>query len=162
MANNPFQSDSYFQSLRMAHAAQLIGLMALLAVVRFILLNDEVIAATVINEPFLLYTPVAFTLLGLLAGTLLFRLRVKRAQKALNLTAKLSQYRGACLVRWAAISAPAILATFWFLIYPDKFFMAIALVNMALLAFARPSPNGAIKNLKLNDEEREIVEQPGF
>lgn len=162
MANNPLQSDSYFQSLRMVHAVQLIGLIGLLAVVRFFLLSDEMIATAVINSPFLLYTPVAIAVLGILAGVLLFRRRVKRARTAPNLTAKLSQYRGACLVRWTGITAPAILAIFWFLLYPDKFFMAIALVNMALLAFARPSPDRAVKNLKLSPEDQKTVEEPGF
>lgn len=162
MANNPLQTDSYFQSLRMAHAAQLIGLIALLAVVRFIFLDEEVIEAAVVNSLLIQYTPVAITTLGVLTGLFLYKRRVKRAQKAPNLTAKLSQYRGACLARWTAITASAILTIFWFMVYADKFFMAIALINMALLAFARPAPSRAANSLNLSPEEQEIIEEPGF
>ena len=161
MADKP-TSGSYFQSLRYVHAGQLLALIVLLALVRFVFLNDATIDAASVNDIFILYTPGVVMLLGILIGEMLFQKRVKSARNAPSLSAKLTQFRAASIIRWAALVGPSLFAIVWFMIYADKFFMAIALVGMALLAFARPSVEKTGRNLRLDDAEQRKIEEPGF
>lgn len=153
---------SYFQSLRIIHASILGGSILFLAVVRFLLIEPDDLATAAIDDPLILYLPAAVMLIGVLLGEFLFRRQVKDARPLPELIDKLNAYRAACIVRWAAIEGPVLLATIFFMLYADKYFMAIALVGMALMAFARPTPEKAVQNLQLNEEEKERVMERGL
>lgn len=158
----PEVRTSFFQPLRVIHGALLVGCLAMLAVVRFLLLDGAEIDSAEITDPLIRFTPVVVLIIGVLAGSLLFQQQIKAAVSMDKLIDKLNAYRAACIVRWAALEAPALLSTIWFLIYADKFFMAIALVSMALLAFARPNPAKAAQQLQLNEEETNEITRVGY
>lgn len=155
-------SNSYFQSLRLIHAAILGGALVFLALVRFVLLDSEVIDAASVDDPVLLYTPAVVMLLGILFGEFMFQRQIKEARELASLVDKLNGYRAACVMRWASFEAPVLFSIVWFLLYADRYFMAIALVGMALLAFSRPIPQKAAQHLQLNDEDREKITGKGF
>lgn len=155
-------SSSYFQSLRILHAAMLGGALLFLAVVRFVLLNSEIIDAASVDDPLLLYTPAVVMLLGILFGEFMFQRQIKEARNLPSLVDKLNAYRAASIVRWASMEGPVLFATVWFFLYADKYFMAIALVGMALLAFSRPIPQKTVQHLMLSEEESEKITSKGF
>lgn len=153
---------SYFQSLRLIHASILGGSILVLAVVRFLLIEPDDLATAAIDDPLILYLPAAVMLIGVLFGEFMFRRQVKEARPLPELIDKLNTYRAACIVRWAALEGPVLFSIVFFMLYADKYFMAIALVGMALLAFARPTPQKAAQNLQLSEEEKDRVTEQGF
>lgn len=153
---------SYFQSLRIIHAFILGGAILFLAFVRFLGIDPDDLATAAIEDPVILYLPAAFMLLGVLFGEFMFRRQTKEASQHPELIDKLNAFRTACIMRWASMEGPVLLAIVFFLLYADKYFMAIALVGMALMAFARPTPQQAVKNLNLNEEEKEQLLERGF
>lgn len=160
--NQNEKGNSFFQPLRIIHGALLLGCLAMLAVVRFVMLSSAEIDSAEVTDPLIRFTPVVVLIIGVLAGSLLFQQQIKAAVTMDKLIDKLNAYRAASIVRWAALEAPALLSTVWFLIYADKFFMALALVSMALLAFARPNPAKAAKQLQLNEEETNEITRAGY
>ncbi len=155
-------SGSYFQSLRIVHASLLGGTILILAIVRFLIINPDELATAAIDDPILLYAPAVVMVLGVLFGEFMFQRQLKEGRQQNQLIDKLNAYRAACIVRWASIEGTVLFAIVWFLLYADKYFMAIALVGMALLAFARPTPQKAAQHLQLSDEERETIMEQGF
>lgn len=150
---------SYFQSLRLIHAALLVALIAFLAVVRFVVLDSATVDAAQVDDPVLRFTPTVVLLLGILAGEFFFQRRVKEAREAPTLAGKLTVFRGASIVRWVALSAPALFALIWFMLFADKFFMAIGLVGMALLAFSRPSVARTGRSLQLSEGDEQHLDE---
>lgn len=148
---------SYFQSLRVIHAAMLGATILFLAVVRFLVIDPDELATAAIDDPLLLYLPGVVMLIGILFGEYLYRRQLKEARPLPELIDKLNAYRGACIVRWASLEGPVLLAIVFFTLYADKYFMAIALVGMALMAFARPTPQKAVQVLQLSKEEKDRV-----
>lgn len=155
-------SGSYFQSLRIVHAFLLGGTIVFLALVRFVLLDSDSIDTAAVVDPMLLYAPAVVMLLGVLFGEFMFQRQLKEGRVQNELIDKLNAYRAACIVRWASIEGTVLFAIVWFLLYADKYFMAIALVGMALLAFARPTPQKAAQHLQLSEEEKETIMEQGF
>lgn len=155
-------SGSYFQPLRIVHASILGVALLFLAIVRFVLLDSAAIETASVEDHFTLYTPVVVMLIGVVVSEWLFRMRLKNAREAPQLTEKLNEYRGASIIRWALLEAPTLFAIVWFMLYTDRYFMAIALVGMALIAFSRPTPGKTAQHLHLNDTERDVISEPGF
>lgn len=156
------QSSSFFQPLRIVHAAILGASLLFLGIVRFVLLDAQTIDGAVIEEDYLLYVPAAVMLAGIVLSEWLFQLRVKKAREFPELAGKLNEYRSACIIRWALLEGATFFAIVWFVLHYDRYFMAMALVGMALIAFSRPTPEKTAKNLHLNETEREIISQHGY
>ncbi len=155
-------TTQYFQPLRMIHASILGGSLLFLGIVRFALLDSATIDNAILEDDYLLYVPVGVMLAGIVFSEWLFQQRVKKAREFPELVDKLNEYRVACIIRWAILEGATFFAIIWFLLYYDRYFMAIALVGMALLAFSRPTPEKTAKNLRLNAAEHATITEPGY
>lgn len=147
----------YFTTLRILHAALLLGMIVFFLVIRFVLLSSEVIDNAIVSDAFLLYIPPIVIAIGILSGWLLFKKQLKQSEGKI-LTLKLMDYRAALIVRWALLEGSVLLALIMFLIYADRYFMGVALVGMAAFTFLRPDPKKAITHLNLNEEDATIIQ----
>lgn len=151
----------YFTKLRIVHAAMLLGMIALFLIIRFVLLNNEIINNASVTDLFLLYIPPIILAVAILAGWLHFKSRLKQSEeKILNL--KLMDYRAALIVRWAMLEGAVLFSLVMFLIYADRYFMGVALIGMAAFTFLRPDSGKAVTHLNLNNEDAKTIQDRDF
>jgi hypothetical protein len=151
----------YFTSLRIIHAALLLGMIVFFLIIRFVLLTSDIIDKSTVTDIFLLYIPPILLAVAILAGWLLFKSQLKQSEGKI-LTLKLMDYRAALIVRWALLEGAVLFSLIMFLIYADRYFMGVALVGMAAFTFLRPDPRKAVTHLNLNEEDAKIIQERSF
>jgi len=148
----------FFHQLRIMHGMMLLGMIAFLGIVRFIILDNAEIENAKTEEQWLLYLSAAALVAGLFSGWVVFKNRIKESEN-IDLNTRLGNYRAALIVRWALLEAPVLFAIALFLIYADKYFMGVALVGMALFAFLRPAPEKCVVHLNLNEADARAINE---
>jgi hypothetical protein len=151
----------YFTTLRIVHAALLLGMIAFFLFIRFMVLSSDQIDNSTVTDMFLLYLPPILLGVGILSGWLVFKNRLKETEGKM-LSEKLMDYRAALIIRWALVEAAVLFALCMFLIYADRYFMGVALVGMAAFTFLRPDPRKAVTHLKLNEEDAAAIQDRNF
>jgi hypothetical protein len=151
----------YFTTLRILHAAMLLGMIVFFLIIRFALLTSDIIDNAMVTDTFLLYIPPIIIGVGILAGWMLFKNQLKQSEDKI-LTLKLMDYRAALIIRWALLEGAVLIALVLFLIYADRYFMGVALVGMAAFTFLRPDPRKAVTHLNLSDEDAKTIQDRNF
>ncbi len=147
----------FFHPLRIIHAAILGGALLVLGVVRFAFLQPTDIDQAAFPDHFTLYLPIGVMVGGIALSEIIFKRMIQPAAAEDSLTKKLEGYRTACIVRWAILEVPILFSSIWLLMYHHRYFMGIALIGMAMLAFSRPIPLKAAQHLKLDEAEKKSV-----
>lgn len=151
----------YFTNLRIIHAMLLLGMITFFLIIRFVILNSEIIDNSTVTDELLLYLPPIFLGIGILSGWLFFKNLIKKSEGKM-LMIRLMDYRAALIVRWAIVEAAVLFALIMFLVYADRYFMGVALVGMAAFTFLRPDPGKAVTHLNLNEEDATAIQDRNF
>ena len=104
----------------------------------------------------LMYVVPAFVIGGYLGGKILFKRSMKAAQNKAGLSEKLAEYRSACIVRYALLEGPSMLALISYLITGEISFLVMAAFIIAIFLTIIPTPQKAATDLELNltDEQK--------
>jgi hypothetical protein len=96
-------------------------------------------------------------LLDLTVSARIFWRRMKEARMNLQLTSRLQAYAGATMVRFAMIASACLILVAGFLLTGSSLHAALFVFSMILLSLWWPSPSKACKDLRLKEEERDII-----
>ncbi|THU41789.1 hypothetical protein FAM09_06720 [Niastella caeni] len=151
------QQSNAFNALKILHIALLIGMVmfAVTAVVAVQLVQQEPFAVT--GESFQRNFQVVCVLLSalsLIAGFKIFKKKIFAARNSLQAGEKrMELYRTACILWWAMIEGPGILAGVGFILSGNYAFLALAIVHLLILLVFTPRKANIIMFLNLNSEE---------
>lgn len=156
------QQPNAFTSLRIVHLALLAGMIAF-AIVSLILVNTGF--AAVVDDSMQRIFQVACILLSalaLFAGFKLFKKKIFAARNSMEAGEKRMEiYRTACILWWAMIEGPGIVAGIAFVLSGNYAFFALGVFHiLALLMFA-PRKANIILFLNLNGDEVARLEGKG-
>lgn len=154
------QQTNAFSTLKIIHIALLSGMIAF-AIVSLILLNTGY--ATVADESMQRNFQVVCILLSalsLFAGFKIFKKKIFAARNSMEAGKKrMELYRTACIVWWAMIEGPGLVAGIAFILSGNYAFFALAVFHvLALLIFA---PRKANIVLFLNLSNEDVVKLEG-
>ncbi|OQP67150.1 hypothetical protein A3860_01970 [Niastella vici] len=154
------QQPNAFTSLRIVHIALLSGMTAF-AIVAMTLVNTGF--AAVVDDStqrILQVVCILLSVLALFAGFKFFKKRILAARNHMEAGEKrMEMYRTACILWWAMIEGPGIVAGVAFVLSGNYAFFALAVFHiLALLTFA---PRKANIILFLNLSKEEVVRLEG-
>jgi MFS family permease len=156
METSPQTSKDFFRTLQIIFLGLIIG-QILFGLVSLFLnqTEDWKPVAAELKQVFIYIVPV-FVIGGYLGGKMLFKRSMRAAQKKAGLSVKLSDYRSACIVRYALLEGPSMLALISYLITGELSFLVMAAFIIAIFLTIIPTPQKAITDLALdlNDEQK--------
>jgi hypothetical protein len=143
-----------FKTLKTVHLALLTGMISF-AIVSAILLQQGYTAAmdASFERTFQVVCVIA-SLSCLVVGFNLFKRKLLAAHKSLETAEKrMALYQTACIIWWAMIEGPGILATVGYLLTSNFAFIALAIFHILILGAFMPRKQNIIVLLNLNSTE---------
>jgi hypothetical protein len=148
------QQQNAFKVLRILHTALLTG-MAIFNIVGIVLVQQNVIPAA--DESFQRNFQIVCILVSvalLIAGFNIFKKKILAARNDPGPgEQRMDLYRTACILWWAMIEGPGILATLGYILTHNYAFFALALFHLTCLFVFSPRKANIIVLLNLNSEE---------
>ena len=147
-----------FKVLRILHTALFCSMLLFAGVCLFIVLTHT----TVADESFDRTMQLVCILLSFASILIGFRIFKKKILAARNSTApaadRMVQYRSACIVWWAMIEGPGLLAGIGFLVTANYAFFALVVVHVLILGLFTPRKSNIVVLLNLNAAEVKQLE----
>lgn len=152
------QQPNAFKVLSILHAALLTG-MALFNVVSLVVVLSGFPKADESLQRILQVICILLSVVFIVAGFNLFKRKMLAARNSVDAGEKrMELYRAACIVWWAMIEGPGLLATIGFLLSGNYAFFALAMVHLLILLAFTPRKANIILLLNLTPQEVERLE----
>lgn len=152
------QQDA-FKALKILHLTITAGLLLFTVVMFLLFQTGQLKAVDPSLERTLQVVAVVVSVALLLVGFNIFK---RKMMEARNSTApgetRMSLYRTACIIWWAMIEGPGLLAVVCFFITGNYAFVALAAFHILILFFFMPRKENIIVLLNLNSKEVEQLE----
>ena len=153
------QQPNAFRVVRILHTALLIS-MGMLNIIALIFVLQKFGGKA--DESFQRILQVVCILLSaacIIGGFTIFKKRIFAARNSLGpAEERMELYRAACIVWWALIEGPGLLAAIGFLLSGNYAFFALSIVHVLILLAFTPRKANIILFLNLNDKEVERLE----
>ena len=147
------QQDA-FKALRIVHLGITAGLLIFLGVFLVLFQTGRLQAIDPSLERTLQVVAVVVTVASLLAGFNMFKRKIMEARNSTgNGETRMNLYRTACIVWWAMIEGPGILAVVGFFMTGNYAFVALAGFHILVLLIFMPRKENIIVLLNLNASE---------
>jgi len=150
--NQAVKPQSFVKTIIIIHLALFMGQVVFAAVVLFIA-KQPVVNFKPGADPLFYMAPV-LVLFGMAAGSFLFKqLRSKAAERE-SLTAKLSAYQAALIIRYALSEGPSLFCIVCMMITNNGYYLVIAGINILYFIMIRPSRTKIQDDLNLTYQEK--------
>jgi branched-subunit amino acid transport protein len=159
MESEKINTEEYFKALKIVHFALVIGLLifglisVLLRLKGYNSVSEEISSSLSYFVPFLL-------LIGIVIGNILFKKKLNISINKPSLKEKLIYYRTALLTRYMIIEMISFIAIVAYLLTGDYGLLGMIVVVIIMFIFYRPTINSTIKDLELNKDEIQILNNP--
>lgn len=159
MESKKLNIKEYFKALKIVHFALVIGLLmfgfisVLLQLKGYNSVSEEISSSLSYFVPFLL-------LIGIVIGNILFKRKLNISINKPSLKEKLNYYRTALLTRYMIIEMVSFIGVVAYLLTGDYSLLLMTAVVIFIFIFYRPTINSTIKDLELDKEEIQIINNP--
>lgn len=155
------QQDA-FKALKILHLGITGGLLIFAAAILILFQTGKLKAIDPSMERTLQVVAVLFSVALLLTGFNLFKRKMMAARNSTGLgETRMALYRTACIIWWAMIEAPGLLAVVSFFITGNYAFLALAGFHVLVLLLFMPRKENIIVLLNLNSKEVGQLEGKG-
>jgi len=152
-------SKEYFNTLAIIHAALIIGQLLFACVAFYVNSKGETADESELNDLLLLAAPIlAFS--GIIGSSFLTKTRLKLIKEKTSLKEKLSEYQTTLIISFALLEGPSIFSLVCYLLTANYIFLAIAGLIIVIFFVIKPTRQKTIKDLALNHQERDLIEDP--
>ncbi len=153
---------AYFRTLRILHLALIMGqvVFAMMVFVIKLVSISETVSLTPELQDLLRYILPGLALLGTGLSWLLFSSRIKALKELTDPAAQYTGYRSACVLRYAILEAPSLIALVGFTLSNDYTFMAIPALIILVFILIRPTKAALISHLQPGYEQQLLLEDP--
>jgi hypothetical protein len=151
---------SQFKALKMLHTALLTGF-ALFVIVAYVLISQGLLQYPKDKtlETALQAVAAVISIGSLLTGFNIFKKRLLAARNDTGSgETRFAVYRGACILWWAFLEGPGLLATVSYIITSNMVFLVLALFHLGLLAVFMPRKENIVLLLNLTTEDVQKLE----
>lgn len=148
-----------FKYLKILHTVLLLG-MIFFAIISVVIASSKyAVAVDKTFESVAQAVAAGLSLISLLAGFSIFKKRLTGVHHSTEAAEKkMEMYRGACILWWALIEGPGLLALVFFILTGNYAFLALAGFQIALLALFMPRKSSVVILLNLTSEEVQRLE----
>jgi len=154
----PQNFAQYFRALQILFFALLIGQISVVAVL-YVIHNP---AESDAPQDATIFKLALTILLALLSGFAFFmnRKKLESARAQTTLKEKLTDYRTACIIKWAPLEAGALISAVLFFVTGNAFFLGFATMMIVFFATQFPSRQRLINELDLTATEQMALDDP--
>jgi len=153
-------SREYFRSLVIIYYALIAGQLFFCLIAFFLHQTGNLdLGAKELTDIFIFIVPL-FVIGGFFGSKIVFKNRLKAAKDQTNLFAKMTDYRGALVVRYALLEGPSFFAIIVYLLTGNLLFLGMSLLIIAYFFIIRPTSGDAITDLELSIIEEQLVNDP--
>jgi hypothetical protein len=155
-------TSAYFRTLGLLHLALIMGqiVFALMAfVVKLIGAYDTAALAPELYN-ILLYLAPGTAVLGIGTSWLVFSSRVKSLRSLSNPADQYTGYRSACILRYAILEAPSLVALVCFILTGDYLFLTIPAFIILVFFLIRPTKMAYISHIQPGYDQQLLLDDP--
>ena len=157
MSTQKVTSKQYFRINNLLYFALLSGQIVFSAITLFLNHGLMFQPDPSLRDIFIYIVPL-FVLNGFVTGNIIYKNRLKKIKKFNSLTSKMTEYRGAIIIRMALLEGASLFSIVIYLITADIAFIAMAGIVVLYFLLLKPSREKVILELELNSTERMKVE----
>lgn len=155
-------TGTYMRSLSILHLAMLAGQVIFVLVALF-LQTTQAIKTTALTpeiDSVLRYIIPALAAGSIIAGSFLFRQKTAALKMLPASAEKYNGYRSACILRYAIMEAPSMVAVVVFILSGNYYYLAVSGVVIIAFIIIRPSLTALTRHLQPSIEEQAALESP--
>jgi hypothetical protein len=154
-------TKDFFRANDILFFALLAGQVMFSLVMLGLLITENVVVQADANLLNILLVVVVFAgATSVVASTKVYRLKLQSIPATVTLAEKLVQFRSACIIRWAILEFPSLLAVVASFVTGNMIFLALAGIMMVYFYTIKPTPEKAANDLNLDmDEKIKITDQ---
>ena len=143
-----------FKTFRIIHVAQLVG-MSVFAIATMIIVRMNLTTPVLADvDRSLQVVVVVLSVLMLFIGFRIFKSRIMKIRESkVDGAMRFTQYRSACILWWALIEAPGLLALACFIITANYAFFALGIFHLMVLIMFTPRRENIILLLDLEHDD---------
>jgi hypothetical protein len=160
MTSDKLNSKAYFKALSILHLAMVAGVVFFGLIVALLVAINTITSINSTFTNFFYYVVPVLTILGLIASNIVFKNRLKQTRDNYELRTRMTNYRGALIIKYALLEGPAIFAIIASLITGTISFLAYAGLMVVLMLYARPGIQKTFNDLVLDEKDKVILEDP--
>lgn len=164
MDSNKLTSRNYFKALSILNLALVSGGVLSGLLISILILTTNASENSKGFSGIFNYMVPAFVVIGIIGGNNLFKKTLNQSGENLdldlNLSSKMTNYRSALIMKYALLEGPALFAIIAAFVSHQIGLMAYAGLLVLLLLYSRPTVKSTIADLKLDQQESSIIEDP--
>jgi hypothetical protein len=160
MEQNQQTSKSFFKMLSIIHLFLVLGIVLFGLVVTFIITDfSQPDTESELAKLFVYLVP-GMVIAGIVASNLIFVIRLNALKEIGDLTVKLKGYSESIVIRYMLLEFPALFALVAIFTTSNINYLVYAGLLIVLMIIKRPTKKLAIADLKLDQKEISILEDP--
>jgi len=153
-------SRDYFRSLQIVYYALIAGQVFFCAVSYFLNQTGKMDTGMKDRRDIFLVIVPLFVIGGFLSSRFIFKTRLTAIKNQDNLIAKMTDYRGALIIKYALLEGPSFFAIVVFLLTGDYLFLGLSGLIIVYFFLIRPTPETAVNDLELSIMEVQLINDP--
>lgn len=160
MATKQITSKEYFRILNILYFGLLSGQFFFAVVTLFLNLsgtmNQE---GSSLRDIFIIVVPI-FIIGGIYGSLTVFKTKLSAIKNKIELKEKMSDYRAACIIKWALLEFPSFFAILVYFITGDILFLGMAALVVGYFISIKPSLEKTTNELELDYADKIKIEDP--
>jgi len=106
-----------------------------------------------LNEVFIFIVP-TLGIASLLGSIIVFKGKLSRIKEISDISAKLTEYRSAQIIRWALYEGPSFFAIVVYILTGEVYYLGMVILALILFGMTFPSQERLVKDLDLSWEDQ--------
>jgi hypothetical protein len=160
MEKNQNSTKEYFKLISIIHTALVLGVILFGAIVCLFIVDFQHVDSQSVLANLFVYLVPGLIMAGIIASNVIFRIKLNNLLNSEELIVKMEVYRRASIIRSAFIQLPALFALMVIFMTSDINYLVYAGLMIILLIIKRPTLKLAISELRLDQKEIALLENP--
>jgi len=160
MENNQNSAKEYFKLITIIHSALVLGVILFGAVICLFIVDFQHTDTESELANLFVYLVPGLIMVGIVASNVIFRIKLNTLIDCEDLKTKMEVYRRASIIRYAFIQGPALFALMVIFLTSDINYLVYAGLMIVLLIIKRPTMKLAVSELRLDQQEIALLENP--
>ena len=160
MEKNQNSSKEYFKLISIIHTGLVLGVILFGAIVCLFIVDFQHVDSQSGLANLFVYLVPGLIMAGIIASNVIFRIKLNNLLNSEELIVKMEVYRRASIIRYAFIQLPALFALMVIFMTSDINYLVYAGLMIILLIIKRPTLKLAISELRLDQKEIALLENP--
>ncbi len=151
------QKGTGYKSLQVLFFALMAGQVAFLLVAYYLVSQGVFVAGMKQLENIMMPILIILSLVCMISGNKIFKRKQQQLGNIPSLSSRFSEYRSACLVRWALLEGCCLFAVICFMLTSNNLFILIAALLLFIFGASAPVKNKVAADMGISTDELDSI-----